>query len=750
MSFLAVVLLSATCFAQPGYEKTSTGISFQTQGMNVSVRFYTPQIVRVTKTPVGVVDAKLDWVIRKEAESMDFDCKASADKILLASHEIQISCDARTGAVEFLSSGGERLVAEKPYGTTFSALRDKDENYSVMQSFELDPQEAVYGLGQQQTGLLNQRNQTLELTNRNTRVCIPIIQSTKGYGIYWDQYSKSRFRDGEQGMSMESVGRSADYYFIYGGNMKNTLALYRELTGDAPMFPLWAYGFFQSRERYKTQEEPVEVIETYRKLGVPVDCIIQDWQYWGENPNWNAMQFVEDRYPDPQAMVDKIHGLNARMMVVIWPGFGVSTRQYADFKQRGWLLGFDTYPGKGTRPYDCYNPEARDLYWSYVRDGLLKYGFDGWWMDSTEPDNSDNPAYEDLPTHCGAYKTVFNAYPLNTVKGVYEHQRAEDGAKRIFILTRSAFAGQQCYGANVWSGDVGSDFPTLERQIPAGVNLSMSGIPYWNTDIGGFWGNRNNPDFPEIYTRWMQFATFTPMMRSHGTGVEREIYTFGKRGDWAFDVQEKFIKLRYTLLPYNYSTAWGVTHRGETFMKPLAMDFPEDRKVYDLSSEYMYGDAFLVAPVMAKGQEQKEVYLPEGTVWYDYWKNTPYTGGQTICCATPIESMPLFVRGGSILPLGPDVQYAEEKSWERLDINVYPGADGRFILYEDENDTYNYEKGMYSEIEFVWDEARRILTVKDRRGGFEGMIAKRKFTIHLIGGQSKTINYSGREIRVKF
>ncbi|MDP4189686.1 MAG: glycoside hydrolase family 31 protein, partial [Bacteroidota bacterium] len=412
----------------------------------------------------------------------------------------------------------------------------------------------------------------------------PFFVSTKGYGLYWDNYSPTLFSDNQDGTTFKSdVGDCIDYYFMAGVNIDGAISCMRDLTGQVPMFPLWTYGFWQSKERYKSQDELVGVVNKYRELGVPLDGIIQDWQYWGNNYLWNAMDFLNPEFPNPKKMVDDIHNQNAHLIISIWSSFGPMTRQYREMEPKGMLLDFQTWPQSGldkwppdmnypsgVKPYDPYNPEARDIYWKYLNSGLFSLGIDGWWMDSSEPDHmSFKPSDFDLKTYLGSFRKVRNAFPLMTVGGVSEHQRQVSSDKRIFILTRSAFAGQQRYGANTWSGDVNSSWQSLRNQIPAGLNFTLSGVPYWNSDIGGFFAgayNRNwsdgsgakNPMFQELYVRWLQFGAFTPMMRSHGTDVPREIYNFGKKGEPIYDAIEKTINLRYAMLPYIYSTAWSV------------------------------------------------------------------------------------------------------------------------------------------------------------------------------------------------
>jgi len=461
-AFLATIPLSAQ-----NYNKTEHGVKTQTQGMEIEVQFYTPSTVRVIKYPENTELKKQSLSVIKQPENVKYQLSSQGDVVYLSSDKVNVALNTVTGKVSFADKQNSSLLAEKDFGTQFSAIKDgPNDSYKVRQAFLLDKEESIYGLGQQQAGRMNQRNQILPLQNQNMRVCIPMIQSEKGYGIFWDQYSISKFEDNPQEMSMESVGVCADYYFMYGGNADGVIAQMRELTGQSPMLPLWAYGFLQSRERYKTQEEPVAVIAKYREIGVPIDCIIQDWQYWGKDSLWNAMAFDHNTYPDPQSMVDKVHKMNAKMMIVAWPGFGPLTPQYKELKEKNMLINFDTWPPQsGTQPYDVYNPEAKDIYWKYLSKGVFSKGFDGWWLDSSEPDHINIKESDyDQPTYLGTFRSVHNAFPFMTVGGVYEHQRMETAQKRVVILTRSAFAGQQRYGANTWSGDVVSDWEVFRKQ----------------------------------------------------------------------------------------------------------------------------------------------------------------------------------------------------------------------------------------------------------------------------------------------
>jgi len=442
------------------------------------------------------------------------------------------------------------------------------------------------------------------------------------------------------------------------------------------------------------------------------------------------------------------------------------------------------YPS-GVRVYDPYNPKARDIYWKYLKQGIFSLGMDGWWMDSSEPDHLDfKPSDFDNKTYLGSFRKVRNAFPLMTVGGVYDHQRSVTSDKRVFILTRSAFAGQQRCGANTWSGDVVASWDALRQQISAGLNFSLSGIPYWNSDIGGFflWNfpkKLDDPNYLELYVRWIQFGAFCPMMRSHGTDAPREIYQFGKKGDRIYDAIEKSINLRYLLLPFIYSTSWDVTANQSTMMRALMMDFAKDKQALDINDQYMFGKSLLVCPVTkpmyskisVHGKDttrvedfstikNEDVYLPKGTEWFDFWTGEKYGGGQTVNKETPIDIMPLYVKAGSILPVGPKVQYATEKKWNNLEIRVYEGADGVFTLYEDENDNYSYEKGVYSTITFAWDNSKKVLTINDRKGSFPGMLNERKFNIVLVSKNNgtgmatvekcdKVVIYNGKKVEVK-
>lgn len=812
-SLLILALCSLPIFVwSQKYQKTENGIktSINNKKIDVEVQWFTPNSLRILKTPLGkTVEKKSLSVIAKPNKSGVKIATSDNSRIVMKSPVLTVTLNTENGIITYAKTDGTVLLKENENSKPFTPMKDADrDTYTVYQGFITDKEEGLYGLGQLQNGQMMQRNMNKVLIQGNVEDVSPIFQSTKGYGVFWDNYSATTYTDNENETSFSSeVGDCIDYYFMYGGSADGVIAQVRALTGEVPMMPLWSYGFMQSKERYKSQEETVGVVKKYRELGIPLDCIIQDWQYWGHNYLWNAMDFRNPSFDNPKAMIDSIHGMNARMMISIWSSFGPATKPYRTLDKEGLLFNIETWPQSGVegwppnmeypsgvRVYDCYNPKARDIYWDYLNKGIFQLGMDGWWMDSTEPDHFNwKDSDFDRQTYLGSYRSVRNAYPLMTVGGVYDHQRAETSDKRVIILTRSGFLGQQRYASNVWSGDVQSSWDMFRKQITAGLNFSLTGMPHWNSDLGGFFagsyntnGNASatrNPMYQELYVRWLQFGVFCPMMRSHGADTPREFFWYGKAGEPVYDALVDAVKLRYSLLPYIYSTAWEVSHKQSTFMRALYMDFLNDKNTWKIGNEYMFGKAFLVAPVLHAQYtpEQKqnilkenegwnkttnnqvnfslnvdftqskemEVYLPSGNKWYNYWTNENFDGGQKLKIKTSLDRIPVFVRAGSIIPIGPDVQYTNEKKWDNLIINVYPGADGTFTLYEDEGDNYNYESGAYTEIQMKWNDTKRILTIDARKGEYNGMLTKRNFTIRTADGKEKVITYSGKKINVK-
>ena len=812
----------ASCMATwaQTYEKTEHGVKFQTASpiLNGEVVFYAPSIVRVVKYPSAEMPEKKSYPIIKTPEKVDITYAQDGSKVRMTTSNMTVTLDITTGKVVYADGKGKTLLQEKEMGTNFISRKDVTQDaYTVSQSFVLQPEEVIYGLGQRQSGAMNHRNQQIHLSNGNTNICIPYFTSEKGYGVYWDNPGISDFSDTPYETSFSSqVGHCSDYYFLYrDGTQDGVIACVRDLTGKATMFPLWTMGYWQCRERYKSPDELCDVLDRYRKLEIPLDGIVQDWQYWGCDSNWNAMKFMNPRYinkmadpvamrylpngedpkakypkpriKSPEEMVEYVHKNHAHLMISVWASFGPWTGQFKELDKMNALLKFETWPPKsGAHPYDPFNKDARDLYWRYLSH-LHGMGIDAWWTDSTEPDHL-NPKESDfdLMTADGSFRSNHNAFPLVHNRGIYERQRNVSDGKRVFQMTRSGYLGQQHYGALSWSGDVVSSWNVLRQQIPAGLNFTLCGIPFWNTDLGGFFGweydnDCTNVAYQELHARWFQWGCFMPLMRNHcSSPMMNEIWLFGKEGDWAYDVQKRFIELRYRLLPYIYSLSGAVVQEDGMIMRPLVMDFAQDRKAILLDDEYLFGKNILVCPVteplytkktegnkgvaivpdIAKASAPVKVYLPEGAKWIDFWTNETVEGGQEISCECPIDILPLYIKAGSILPLGPKVQYSDEKKWNNLDLCIYPGADGEFTLYEDEGNNYNYEKGMFSTIRFTWNDATRTLTIEDRKGEYPDMLKRRNFRITLMqpGKQTaetvivnadKKVSYSGKKISVK-
>jgi alpha-D-xyloside xylohydrolase len=785
--FLSLLLLSSfdKAYTQD-FQKITNGVKTEVNGIYIEVQFMDTHIVRIVKYPVKDAYDKKSLVVILKPLPVNFKIFENGKTLWITGPYLKALVDLKGGNIGFYDSRDSLLLRENYVANQFTPVKDSLNNtFAVSQSFHLDSNEAIYGLGQHQMGVMNQRGQTITLKQDNREIGIPFLYSSKGYGLFWDNYSTTVFKDSAQGTTFTSqVGDAIDYYFIAGKRADSVISGMRRLTGAVPMFPRWAFGYWQSRERYKTQQQVIDVLKKYRELNIPIDGIVQDWQYWGtDSTQWNATVFGNPGYPDPKGLVDSVHKLHAHIIISVWPSFGSKTKIWAEMKSNGFLYDhFLTWPPTtAVQPYDAFNPDARALYWSYLNKNIFSIGMDGWWLDSTEPDHSNPKESDDnTATFLGTFRKVRNAYPLMTTGGVYQHQREVTDRKRVFILARSAFAGQQRNGTTIWSGDIGSDWRVFHNQISGGLNLSLCGIPYWNTDIGGFFagafvkgGGANNIGFQELYVRWLQFGVFCPIMRSHGTDIPREIYQFGKPGYWAFDAIARYINLRYRLLPYNYSNAWSVTEEASTMMRALVMDFPYDKKVLHINDEYMFGKAFLVTPVTdsmytsrASGKTDFSVskiinvYLPANHIWYDFWTGVYFNGGVTVKKETPIDVLPLYVKAGSIIPMGPFQQYTDQLAMKTLEVRIYKGEDGKFTLYEDENDNYDYEKGVYATIDFLWHDKERELVINNRKGSFPGMLKNRTFKLTLVdnhhgAGEEVSnpdviVHYNGLKEVVKF
>jgi alpha-D-xyloside xylohydrolase len=869
----------------------------------------------------------------RRCESVAFELTRGHGEAILTTPALKIRIDTATGFLSFQDGNGRPILTEE--GRSMSpALVQGEQTYHVQQRWAGQVGESLYGLGQQQLGLLDIKGYDLDLWQHNGTVVIPFLVSSRGYGILWDNTSFTRFGDlreaepipadhlfdltgkpggltglycagshferlaatridpkidiaisskqrrpnplihpdlpdgeasvrwegevlseeagdytfkafsnngirlwvdgrlvmdhwrqgwlpwhdvaklrleankryrvklewyKEQGMETlqllwktpsassatslwSEVGDGIDYTFIYGPGLDSVIAGYRRLTGRATLMPRWAFGLWQSRQRYETAQQSLDVVDGFRSRRIPFDNIVQDWFYWREN-QWGSHEFDKARFPDPEGWVEAIHDRHARLMISVWGKFYPGTKTFDAMQARGFVFqpnlaeGLTDWVGPGYRYtfYDAFNAEAGRLFWDQVNAALFAKSVDAWWMDASEPDVSPTPTLATQrtrmhPTALGSGSRMLNGYALYNSRAIYEGQRGQAPDQRVFILTRSGFAGQQRYAAATWSGDVSSTWTALRQQIPAGLGFSISGMPYWTMDIGGFSvpGRFSRPnaapadveEWRELNTRWFQFGSFVPLTRVHGEAPRREMWEMGGESHPAYQAHLKFDRLRYRLLPYVYSLAGSVTHEDATFMRPLVMDFRDDVRARAISDQYMFGPALLVSPVTTFKARMRSVYLPAGADWYDFWTGRMLRGGQTLDAAAPYDAIPLHVKAGSILPFGPELQYTDEKTADPLTLVVYAGADGATTLYEDDGVSYGYEKGAFSRIPLEWNEKAHTLRLSARQGSYPGMLAERVVQVVLVSRKrpvpfsfemrpDQTVRYLGEAIDVR-
>ncbi len=736
---------------------------------DVCVKFVTPSIVRVQWSPDGILHGNNTGVCVYN------NCEVKVEETYiggfrrLASSELVVYVDNVTGAVSFVDrTTGRTLLTETNRQAEPVALenvvfdektarvidtangkitvRDVKSRDTVGVStrycshFMCKGTKAIYGLGAHMEDYMNLLGKTLWLTQHNLKVHVPVLLSPQGYGLLFDAGCAMKYSSADSRFTMQlEAARQLDYYFIKGDRMQDVVAGYHELTGKAQLLPLYAFGYIQSKERYRSTDELLATVKEYRRRHVPIDVIVQDWNYWPQG--WGYMKMDRKFYPDPKTLADSLHALNARIMVSIWPN-PQSCPQEVDFKNRGYMLPHSSY--------DVFNDDARRYYWKYVNDEFFSNGFDAWWCDCSEPVDADWRRMTDtvngkpygwdsheqrwllnkaiLSETLGAERS--SLYSLYHAKGIYENQRSTDGSKRVLNLTRSGYAGQQRYATIVWNGDTHASWDAFKRQIPSGLNYMATGNPYWTVDVGAFFVRNDNTrwfyngDFPngvgdegyrEFYTRMFQWATFLPVLRSHGTDTPREIWRFGEPGTEYYDAILKMIRLRYALLPYIYSMAARQTMESYSMARMLSFDYPDDAKVYDIKDEYLFGD-ILVCPVTepASRQTVRKVYLPEGNAWIDFWTNRRYEGGQWIEVCTTIEHLPLYVRAGSIIPVTDVMEYSAAQIDKPVTALVYPGGDALFTLYQDACDGYAFEQGDYAVATLLWDDSRQKFEVKTK------------------------------------
>ncbi|WP_114783301.1 glycoside hydrolase family 31 protein [Botryobacter ruber] len=941
--FLLILLLSA--FQKPtdaNFKKMADKVlvrpakTQEGEPYSVRIRVISDNIIQVLALPDSTPGATNSlMVVGADKPLPAWKLKKNGETLRVLTKELQVEIAASTGDVIFRDKYGRELVKEASGSHPgFSPVTyGSEQTYQVQQAFQVADDEAFYGLGQHQAGLMNYRGWQVDLTQYNSVAAVPFLVSSKNYGILWDNNSITRFGDvrpyrqlsdfalydkyGNPGaltatyVSAEKAGKAPvvrpekqlnyefleqqkdfpegyalqggnvtwegfiqsgetgthrflmpasgyvkvwldgqllldrwreawnpgfsnfkyelqqgkkhalkiewqpdggqsyialrylppqsaaaastvsfaseagderNYYFVYGNNLDEVIRGYRELTGKAQVMPKWAMGFWQSRERYKTQDELLSVAQEFRRRQIPIDNIVLDWSYWEED-QWGSQQFDKSRFPDPEGMVKQVHDLDMQLMISVWPKFYEGIDNYKLFDAKGLLYkksideGIRDWIGKGyvSTFYDAFNPEGRQLFWDLLKINLQTKGIDAWWLDATEPDILSNTTIEHRkqlmnPTYLGPAEKYFNAYPLMNAKAIYEGQRRDFPDKRVFILTRSAFGGLQRYGAAIWSGDIAATFEELGRQIPAGLNASLSGIPYWTTDIGGFFVedkyDRPAPkgealeEWRELNTRWYQYGAFTPLYRSHGQKPFREVFNIAPEDHKAYQSIVYYNRLRYRLMPYIYSLTGQVYHQDGTIMRPLVMDFGQDKIVRNISDQFMFGPALLINPVYEANATTRSLYLPAGTGWYNLYDGRYTPGGQQLTAAAPYETMPIYVKAGAIIPYGPELQYTGEKPADIITLYVYSGQDGRFELYEDENTNYNYEKGKFATIPFTYNDAKKQLTIGRREGSFEGMLQNRTFNIIYVDSNKprkldfeakpdKVVQYSGKAKTVK-
>jgi alpha-D-xyloside xylohydrolase len=884
--------------APAGFDKQEHGIVFQVNGGSLNLQVIDENIIRVAfaKDPSFFTRKTIDVIAAPK--TVPRTVRETAQSVTVATANVKAVVDRKTGQVSFFDSAGKPILAEVANGRVIEPAEVQGEKtFHVRQQWQANGDESLYGLGQQQLGMLDIKGYDLELWQHNTNIVVPFLVSSRGYGIYWQNISITRFGDlrpfvaipaenlfdkddkqggltatridgtdppartakldidvkpvpgteasqmkrlpdmrwegailapqsgdyqfktysnggikvwldgkllidhwrenwltdndqvkvrleanrkypikvewnTEQGSTMQltwktpspeagrtslwsEVGDGIDYYFVYGPKLDTVIAGMRTLTGRATMMPNWAFGLWQSRQRYETEQQSLDVVKNFRARQIPFDNIVQDWMYW-KIDKWGSHQFDPDRFPNPDAWIKAIHELHAHLMISVWGKFYPGTDNFEAMQQAGYLYQptlqeqMKDWMGYVYTAYDAFNPGARKLFWGQVNERLFKRGLDAWWMDATEPDITPSPpTIEGQKTHfpqtaMGTASRVFNGYALLNSEGVYLGQRSVAPNQRVFILTRSGYAGEQRYATASWSGDITSTWTSMAKQIPAGLGFSIAGVPYWTQDVGGytmqekFAAKQTKPaddeEWYELNTRWFEFGTFTPLLRVHGELRPREMWTMGGDQHPAYQAHLKFTRLRYRMFPYIYSLAGAVTQNDATFMRPLVMEFPLDTAAREINDEYMFGTAFLIAPVTKYQARSRSVYLPKDAIWYDFWTGAKAPSGQFEAPA-PLDAMPVFARAGSIIPFGPERQYIAEKSSDPITLYVYAGANGRFTLYEDEGVNYNYEQGAFSQIPMEWNDKARTLNIGKRQGSFAGMLHSRTFQVVLVSPQ---------------
>jgi alpha-D-xyloside xylohydrolase len=705
-------------------EETPTALMLRRGAESVQITVCAPDVLHIVAAGQGMPEGAsraTPWIIASSTPQRP-DITRSEGRVAVRTPKMSVEVDLKEGLLRFLDPNGKTLLQESPrIPRRYVPQRINGEAlYRVEQRFYPDALEGIYGLGQHQGGAFDQRGTVIELAQANTNVSIPLFVSTLGYGLLWNTASKSLFDNRfptELKLSAEAAD-AIDYYVFYGPSIDRIIQLYRSMTGHAPLFGRWAYGFVQSKDRYRSAKELLDITAEYRERGVPLDFIVQDWFWWQRQGDPQYTDSYLKPQPDVPEALRKLHEQDVHAMISVWAKLDPSSHNYQEMKRLGFIV-------PGTDIYDATNPDARDYYWENLVGVKFAEGWDGFWLDSSEPEiwNGQSDAVLDaLQLFIGNGARYTNVFPLMHCGGVHDHWRKATDRKRVFILTRSGFLGQQRYATTVWSGDIIGTWLSFRRQIAAGLNFQMSGLPYWTTDIAGYgWPyerDTRDPDYQELYVRWFQYGVFCPILRTHGhrTNNTNELFSYGQQTPTliAYD------QLRYRLLPYIYSLAWRVTRDDYTIQRGLPMDWPTDLRVRDIGDQFMFGPALLVAPVTEPGATKRQVYLPNASTWYDFWSGERIAGSQTVEASAPLDRIPVYVRAGSIVPLGPVVQNADIQP-DRLEVRVYPGADGDFEWYSDAGDSYEYEKGVHRIVPIHWNDDTRTLTLTESRNSYPGM-----------------------------
>jgi alpha-D-xyloside xylohydrolase len=792
---IACGLLSINVLAGPIAVTSSTqdadGESFVMATGKMKLKVCAPNIIHVLYTPSGTFSTRASLMVSNTfATAPAFTVASTATAVTVSTSQMKAEVTLATGAVRFLDNSGAVLVGENPdTGKICSVASVDNSGYGVHVALNLTASEGVYGGGhydQDNTMNRNVAGQQFRTIPANRDKPIPFIISTNQWGLLWDNYSDTYWNflgSSARTLSIRSeVADQIDYYLVYGQELDSVVAGYRTITGAAPMLPKKEYGFWFSKCQYDNQAALQSDVAQFRSKNIPIDVIVQDWLWWDDNVAgtassvgtrngyWNSMKFDPDRYPDPAGMLNTVHTNNMLLAVSVWPTLGSNTPVYSDFKNKNYTWPL-FYSYGNAYVYDAFNPAAGALLWSYMNtgtngtSGLFNKGIDIWWFDGSEPETGNGQGDNQVAlkgaitsqtggNFLGSFYRYLAGFSLAHSRNVYTNQRTvTSSTKRVSVLTRSVYGGQQRYGTITWLGDAQSQWPQYQREIAQGCNFCAAGVPYWTTDIGAFYSWAGVTAGAEIFTRWFQFGTFLPIMRVHGQ-TDRNMWLFS--GSY-YNAQIKFDSLRYRLLPYMYSNAWKVTNQGYTIMRTLPFEFRTDAAARDQTTEYMFGSAFLVAPITTSGATSRSVYLPSGVTWYDFWSGASSTGGASVTANADIMSMPVFVKGGSIVPLGPNLKYANQKQADTIELRVYPGANGSFTLYEDEGDGYNYETGSYATIPITYKDNPKNVIIGARTGSFTGMLTNRVFKVVIVGSghgtginttanPDFTMNYSGSMI----